>query len=248
MPVVAPRIGEETVELDGARDALPARADPVQLAVEPRRRSRRPAFRAASSTACRSGSRSSARASADATVLRAAHAFQQVTGWHERRPARCIVASRQSAVLAAVGDRRRGSGSRPATAAGTVDRPRVPRTGVVGLPHLRREALTDRRALRPHRLRRRDRAPWAACCRSSAAQGAAMQAVQARPSLQPRLDRLFASTRAPVGALEGALAAARRRDAGGVAEGSSRFSQRRDRAHALSAAIGIDCRRTTNVA
>jgi hypothetical protein len=72
-------------------------------------------------------------------------------------------------------------------------------------------------------------------------QAAAMQAVEAPPGLQPRLDRLFAANASAVEALRRALAAARRRDAGGVAKGFAAFSERRDRAHALSAAIGIDC-------
>jgi hypothetical protein len=72
-------------------------------------------------------------------------------------------------------------------------------------------------------------------------QAAEMQAVKPPPGLKPRLDRMFAVDASAVSALEGALAAARRRDAGAVARGFLAFSQRRDRAHAESAAIGIDC-------
>jgi hypothetical protein len=72
-------------------------------------------------------------------------------------------------------------------------------------------------------------------------QATAMQAISHPSDLKPRLDRLFAADASAVTALEGALAAARRRDAGGVAKGFVAFSQRRDRAHAQSAAIGIDC-------
>jgi aspartyl-tRNA(Asn)/glutamyl-tRNA(Gln) amidotransferase subunit A len=86
MPIVPPRIGEETVRVASeevayrlalipynspwALGGLPAASVPcgfveelpVGLALVGRRR-------------------------AEATVLRAAHAFQQVTDWHERRPA-----------------------------------------------------------------------------------------------------------------------------------------------------------------
>ena len=72
-------------------------------------------------------------------------------------------------------------------------------------------------------------------------QAAAMQAVEPPSDLRPRVHRLFAADASAVTALDGALAAARRRDAGGVAKGFVAFSQRRDRAHTLSAAIGIDC-------
>jgi hypothetical protein len=72
-------------------------------------------------------------------------------------------------------------------------------------------------------------------------QAARMQAVKPPPDLQLRLDRMFAVDASAVSALEDALAAARRRDAGAVAKGFAAFSRRRDRAHAQSAAIGIDC-------
>jgi hypothetical protein len=72
-------------------------------------------------------------------------------------------------------------------------------------------------------------------------QAAAMEAVKPPPGLEPRLDRMFAADASAVSALEGTLAGARRRDAGEVAKGLAAFSARRDRAHAQSAAIGIDC-------
>lgn len=75
-------------------------------------------------------------------------------------------------------------------------------------------------------------------------QSAAMQAVQPPAALQPRLDRLFVLSRRSIAHLESARAAARRRDAGGVARGLASFSALRDRSHALAVAIGIDC--TTN--
>lgn len=72
-------------------------------------------------------------------------------------------------------------------------------------------------------------------------QAAAMQAVRAPSELKPRLDRLFTVNGSSVTALEHTLAAARRRDAGGVAEGLAGFSRLRDRTHALASAIGINC-------
>ena len=59
-PIVAPPIGQDEVEVHGQADALPARADPVQLAVERWPECRWRACLPASSTACPSGSRSSA--------------------------------------------------------------------------------------------------------------------------------------------------------------------------------------------
>lgn len=73
------------------------------------------------------------------------------------------------------------------------------------------------------------------------AQAAAMQAVPPPAALVPRLERLFGLDRRSVAALRPALAAARRRDAGGVATGLLRFSSARDLVHRLSVAIGIDC-------
>jgi hypothetical protein len=72
-------------------------------------------------------------------------------------------------------------------------------------------------------------------------QGSAMEAVPAPDELKSRLRRLFALNRTSVTALESMVASARRRDAGGVAKGLVRFSGIRDRTHALSLAIGIDC-------
>ena len=69
-------------------DPVPAGADPLQLAVEPRRAAGRERARAASSTACRSASRSSAAAFERADgASRPPHAFQRATDWHERRSA-----------------------------------------------------------------------------------------------------------------------------------------------------------------
>jgi hypothetical protein len=73
------------------------------------------------------------------------------------------------------------------------------------------------------------------------AQEAAMRAVPPPAALAPRLQRLFALDRRSVAALRPALAAARRRDAGGVATGLLRFSSARDQVHGLAVAIGIDC-------
>jgi hypothetical protein len=72
-------------------------------------------------------------------------------------------------------------------------------------------------------------------------QVSAMQAVPAPPDLRRGLGRLFAVDRSSVVALEATLAAARRRDAGGVAESLARFTSLRDRTHALAVAIGVDC-------
>ena len=73
------------------------------------------------------------------------------------------------------------------------------------------------------------------------AQAAAMQAVPPPAALEPRLERLFGLDRRSVAELRPALAAARRRDAGGVATGLVRFSSARDQVHRLAVAIGIDC-------
>ena len=69
----------------------------------------------------------------------------------------------------------------------------------------------------------------------------AMRAIQAPSTLQLTVGRLFAIDRSSIPALESALAAARRRDAGGVVRGLTRFSSVRDRVHGLSVAIGIRC-------
>jgi hypothetical protein len=73
------------------------------------------------------------------------------------------------------------------------------------------------------------------------AQAAAMQAVEAPAALRHRLDRLFALDRRSVAELETALAAALRRDAGGVARGFIRFASIRDRVHETALALGIHC-------
>jgi Asp-tRNA(Asn)/Glu-tRNA(Gln) amidotransferase A subunit family amidase len=86
MPVVAPRIGEETVDVRGERLlyrlALIPFNSPWALAGLP-----------VGSVPCGFvdelpvGLALVGRRFEEATVLRAAHAFQQETGWHERRPA-----------------------------------------------------------------------------------------------------------------------------------------------------------------
>jgi hypothetical protein len=73
------------------------------------------------------------------------------------------------------------------------------------------------------------------------AQEAAMRAVPPPASLAARLARLFALDRGSIAELRPVLAAARRRDAGGVAIGLVRFSSARDQVHRLAVAIGIDC-------
>jgi len=73
------------------------------------------------------------------------------------------------------------------------------------------------------------------------AQEAAMRAVRAPIALGPRLDRLFVLNRRSIAELEAALAAAKRRRAGGVATGLVRFSTLRDQVHGLAVAIGIEC-------
>ncbi len=72
-------------------------------------------------------------------------------------------------------------------------------------------------------------------------QAAAMHAVVPPDELRPRIDRLFVLSRRSIAALEATLAAARRRDAGGVGEGLARFSVARDEAHALATAVGVSC-------
>jgi aspartyl-tRNA(Asn)/glutamyl-tRNA(Gln) amidotransferase subunit A len=86
MPIVAPRIGEETVEIAGTelayRLALIPYNSPWTLAGIP-----------AASVPCGFadglpvGLALVGRRLADATVLRAAHSLQRATDWHERRPA-----------------------------------------------------------------------------------------------------------------------------------------------------------------
>ena len=73
------------------------------------------------------------------------------------------------------------------------------------------------------------------------AQEGAMRAIRAPSTLQPTVGRLFAIDRSSIAALESALAAARRRDAGAVADGLARFSTLRDRVHSLAVANGIRC-------
>jgi len=73
------------------------------------------------------------------------------------------------------------------------------------------------------------------------AQLAAVQRVQAPRALRPRLRKLFALDAQAIRELESALAAARRREAGGVALGLSRYTTVRDRSHALASSIGIRC-------
>jgi hypothetical protein len=69
----------------------------------------------------------------------------------------------------------------------------------------------------------------------------AMRSVVAPSTLQPTVGRLFARDRRSIAGLESALAAARRRDAGGVARGLARFSAERQQVHSLAVALGIDC-------
>ena len=73
------------------------------------------------------------------------------------------------------------------------------------------------------------------------AQEAAMRAVRAPDGLTPRLERLFALNRSSIAELEQALAAARRRNAGGVATRLVRFATIRDHVHRLALALGIQC-------
>ncbi|HZO96197.1 MAG TPA: amidase [Gaiellaceae bacterium] len=86
MPVVAPRIGEETVELGGE-------AVPYRLALIPFNSPWSLAGLPAASLPCGfvdglpAGLALVGRRYADAVVLRAAHAYQRATDWHARRPA-----------------------------------------------------------------------------------------------------------------------------------------------------------------
>ena len=85
MPVVAPPIGEETVEIAGERI-------PYRLALIPFNSPWSLAGLPAASVPCGFadglpvGLALVGRRFDEATVLRAAHAFQQATDWHERRP------------------------------------------------------------------------------------------------------------------------------------------------------------------
>jgi hypothetical protein len=69
----------------------------------------------------------------------------------------------------------------------------------------------------------------------------AMRAIPAPPALRLRLGRLFALDRRSIADLGAALAAAGRRDAGGVATGLGRFSGDRERVHAAAVGLGIRC-------
>jgi hypothetical protein len=73
------------------------------------------------------------------------------------------------------------------------------------------------------------------------AQERAMRAIPPPRSLQLTVGRLFAVDRTSIAALDAALAAAKRRDAGGVASDLARFSSVRDRVHSLAVALGIRC-------
>jgi hypothetical protein len=73
------------------------------------------------------------------------------------------------------------------------------------------------------------------------AQEAAMRATPPPPALEARLGRLFALNERSVTELEAVLAAAKRRNAGGVATGLARFSAVRDRVHAAAVAVGVQC-------
>ncbi len=72
-------------------------------------------------------------------------------------------------------------------------------------------------------------------------QAAAMQDVEPPDELRPRVERLFAANRRAIGALETTLAAANRRDGGGVVAGLGSFSDTRTESKALATAIGIRC-------
>jgi hypothetical protein len=72
-------------------------------------------------------------------------------------------------------------------------------------------------------------------------QDTAMRGIESPDGLQAGLDRLFGLNRRSIAELETTLAAAERRDAGGVIEGLGAFTATRDRTVALADAIGIDC-------
>jgi hypothetical protein len=73
------------------------------------------------------------------------------------------------------------------------------------------------------------------------AQEQAMRALPAPAGFRATLGRLYALDRRSIAELESALAAARRRDAGGVAEGLARFAADRQQVHGLALALGVDC-------
>ena len=72
-------------------------------------------------------------------------------------------------------------------------------------------------------------------------QEAAMRRVRAPEALKPRLERLFGLNQASIAPLDSALAAAKRRDAGGVATALVRFRGIRDQVHVLALGMGIRC-------
>jgi hypothetical protein len=72
-------------------------------------------------------------------------------------------------------------------------------------------------------------------------QEAAMLRIDSPDGLQTRLDRLFVLNRRSIVELETTLAAAERRDAGGVIEGLGAFTTTRDRTLSLAKGIGIRC-------
>jgi hypothetical protein len=72
-------------------------------------------------------------------------------------------------------------------------------------------------------------------------QAAAMQEMEPPDELRTRVDRLFAADRNAIRALQRALAAAEKREVGGIVEGLGRFTAERDRSHALAVAIGVRC-------
>ena len=91
---------------------------------------------------------------------------------------------------------------------------------------------------KPEPTRQQYLARVSSVCRSY---GRRLERVAAPSALGPRLDRLFTLNRRSIAELEAALAAARRRRAGGVATGLVRFSTLRDQVHGLAVAIGIGC-------
>jgi hypothetical protein len=72
-------------------------------------------------------------------------------------------------------------------------------------------------------------------------QAARMEAVDPPPGLHADLDRLFALDRRSIAVLETTLAAARRRDAGGVGKGIASFSGLSGEVHSLAVSLGIHC-------
>ena len=98
MPVLPPRIGEETVELDG-------RAVPYRLALIPYNSPWSLVGSPVVSVPCGFveglpvGLALVGPRFAEGTVLRAAHAFQRATDWHERRPALATPSGERAARL-----------------------------------------------------------------------------------------------------------------------------------------------------